>query len=40
MKGINGDPLEYKVCTGDEPKQVGIVYATEHESIGVTTPLE
>ena len=39
-KGINGVPLEYIMCDMDGPGQAGTQYATEHEHLVVTTPLE
>ena len=39
-KGINGFPLEYIMRDVDGPRQVRIQYATEHEHLVVTTPLE
>ena len=39
-KGINGVPLEYIMHNVDGPGQVRIQYATEHEHLVVTTPLE
>ena len=39
-EGVNSVPLEYRICINDKPGQAGIVYATEHESLVVTTPLE
>ena len=39
-KGINGVPLEYIMRDVDGPGQARQVYATEHEHLVVTTPLE
>ena len=39
-KGINGVPLEDIMCNVDGPGQVVIQYATEHEHLVMTTPLE
>ena len=39
-KGINGVPLEYIVRNVDGPGPVGLQYATEHEHLAITTPLE
>ena len=39
-KGINGVPLEYIMHDVDGPGQARIQYATEHEHLVVTTPLE
>ena len=39
-KGINGVPLEYIMHNVDGPGQVRLQYATEHEHLVMTTPLE
>ena len=39
-KGINGVPLEYIMRNVGGPGPVGLQYATEHEHLVVTTPLE
>ena len=39
-KGINGVPLEYIMRNMDEPRQARTQYATGHEHLVVTTPLE
>ena len=39
-KGVNGILLEYIICKNDEAGLTGIICATEHESLVVTTPLE
>ena len=39
-KGINGVPLEYIMHDVDGPRQAGTQYATEHEHLVITTPLE
>ena len=39
-KGINGVLLEYIMCNVDGPGQAETQYATEHEHLVVTTPLE
>ena len=39
-EGVNSVPLEYRMCINDKPRLAGIVYATEHESLVVMTPLE
>jgi hypothetical protein len=37
---VNGVPLLYIMCNNDEPREVGIEYAIEHQSLVVTTPLK
>ena len=39
-KGINGVPLDYIMHNLDGPRQAGTQYATDHEHLVVTTPLE
>ena len=38
--GINGVPLEYIMHNVDGPGQAGIQYATKHEHLVISTPLE